>query len=150
MATMTKTKRKIQTTVAQELEMLRKKYGVIRAGDVVELARDPNTALHSRFPWDDAKAAYSHRLELARVIIRTYVTVVSEESAPVRAYVSLSDDRRLLGGGYRSMVSVLRNSDQRAVLLADAKADMLRFEQKYEGLVELAIVIVAMRAARCR
>lgn len=145
------TTEKIETTVQQELEQIRKDAGgILRPVDVVEFARDPDTALHSRFTWDDDKAAAEYRLWQARTLIRICVTVLADDSPPIRAYVSLMDDRQDDGGGYRTMYNVLRNPDQRAALLRQAEKDMRRFEQTYRALQELADVIAAMKEARKR
>jgi hypothetical protein len=138
-----------ESTVQAELEIIRKQAGgVLRAADVVEYARDPDTALHGRFTWDDNKAAHEYRLWQARVMIRVCVTVTSDDTIPIRTYVSLKADRAEVSGGYRTTMSVLRNPAQRAALLAQAQADMDYFTQKYAGLVELAGVIDAMKKAR--
>lgn len=42
----------------RELEIIREKHGgTIRPEDVVEFAKDPSTALHECFEWNDRKAA---------------------------------------------------------------------------------------------
>ena len=138
-----------EATVRQELELIRKQAGgVLRPMDVVDFAADPQTALHEKFTWDDDEAAQQYRLWQARVLIRVCVTVFSDDVEPMRAYVSLMEDRQEEGGGYRTLITVLRNPKQRANLIAQAKKDMDRFEKKYRLLVELADVITAMRKAK--
>ena len=141
----------IEITVQQELELIRKQAGgVLRPSDVVAYAQDPETALHGKFTWDDDEAAHQYRLWQARELIRVVVTVLSDGAPAVRAYVSLMDDRQEDGGGYRTILNVLRNPSHRAALLDQAKKDMKRFEQKYKLLEEMAGVIDAMRQARRR
>ena len=41
----------------------------LHAEDVVAAARDPLSPLHSKFQWDDSKAAHRYRLWQARQII---------------------------------------------------------------------------------
>lgn len=140
-----------ETTIRQELEIIRKAGGgVLRPAAVVAYAADPDTALHERFTWDDDDAACQYRLWQARVLIRVSVTVFSDDADPIRTYVSLVDDRQEEGGGYRMLINVLRNPKQRAKLLAQAKRDMEHFEQKYQQLTELADVFDAMKKARKR
>lgn len=43
------------------------------AENILELAADPETALHSRFTWDDTAAAAQYRLWEARHTIRIHV-----------------------------------------------------------------------------
>jgi hypothetical protein len=135
--------------VQKELERIRKAHqGVLRAADVVATARDPAHPLHSRFTWDDAEAGEQYRLWQARELIRVTVMLHPASNANTRVYVSLGSDRKKAGGGYRQIDNVLRSNQLRAQLLAQAEADMLRFEAKYKALTELADVLDAMRAAR--
>lgn len=132
-----------------ELERIRATNGgVLRAADVVGYARNPDTALHSRFEWDDSKAAEQYRLWQARELIRIVVQTTPAKSAPTRVYVSLNDDRRNDGGGYRTLDDVMRSKTMREALLKQAHADMVRFETTYRHLSELASVMAAMRCAR--
>lgn len=134
----------------EELEHIRMgNGGMLRAADVVAFARDPKTSLHNRFEWDDTKAAQQHRLWQARELIRVVVkTQPIGGDATTRVYVSLDDDRRNDGGGYRTLDDVMRSDVMRQSLLHQAHADMVRFEAKYRQLAELAWVIEAMRSAR--
>jgi len=133
----------------EELEQIRLQHdGVLRAGDVIEYARDPETALHQRFEWDDSKAATQHRLWQARELIRVVVKTQPASDTSTRVYVSLTHDRRNDGGGYRTLDEVMRSKTMRKALLKQAHADMVRFEATYRQLSELASVISAMRSAR--
>jgi hypothetical protein len=138
--------------VAQELELVRKRHGgILRPADVVAFARDPQTALHAEFEWDDSKAAEQYRLEQARQIIRCAVHVVDEDSPPVRAYVSLQNDRTA-GNSYRSLHDVLNEPRLREQLLAQALREAESWRLRYERLAELkpicrAIIQAARQAA---
>lgn len=120
--------------------------GVLNADDVVEFARDPETALHSHFDWDDAVAGEAYRREQARRLIRVYVTVLPNTSEEVRAFVSLSSDRKS-GGGYRTIEAVLSDEDLTAVLIDDARRDFERFRRKYETLAAIAPALDALADA---
>ena len=52
----------------------------VRPSDVVELARDENTALHNLFTWDDSIAAEKYREHEAGCIIRNIVVVEKDDS----------------------------------------------------------------------
>lgn len=134
-------------SVQSELESLRNQNGGILKPDVVvEFAKDPSTALHSRFTWDDNKAAYEYRLWQAREIIRVEVTVIESTNEPIRAYVSLQEDRVRPGGGYRSMVDVMTDDQRRESLISQALSELNRVREKYKTLKELAPVYAAMDA----
>lgn len=117
--------------------------GVLRPTDVVEFARNPNTALHRRFQWDDGKAAELYRLSQARGLIRISLRVLgAEQQSPVRAFVSLTTDRK--AGGYRAIGDVMTDAERRAQLLADSLIELQRFRQKYNEITELAEVFEAI------
>jgi len=135
----------MNANVYRELEQIRKSNGgLLRPLDVVEFARNPKTALHGRFTWDDSKAANEYRLWQARQIIRVSVTVIPNAEKEYHAYVSLKDDRKQEGGGYRSTVSVLRHSVRRDAMLREAMEELDVFRRKYAILTELAPVFEAI------
>lgn len=142
----------MKTTVDQELQAIEKDHGgILRPADVVEWARThQDSALHSKFEWDDAKAAHGFRLWQAREIIRVVVTVEQSDTEPVRAYVSLGTDREQPGGGYRKLFAVLRDPKRRQELLAQALEELQAFETKYNRLRELAAVFEEAKRVRRR
>lgn len=125
--------------IRKELEQIRKAHrGILRAEDVVEFARNPETSLHEKFQWDDTEAAKQYRLWQARQVISVYVTVLSDDSPPVKAYVSLVDDRSQPGGGYRAVADVMKDPERRTLLLQQALGELKRFQAKYRAIKELA------------
>lgn len=139
-----------ESGIVHELELIRKRHGgFLRPADVVEFARDPATALHTRFEWDDSKAADQYRLEQARLIIRCTVRLIHPDSPPVHAYVSLHDDRRA-GDSYRSIVDVLADPRLREQLLAQALREAESWRMRYERLSELQPIARAINNVRRR
>lgn len=126
-------------TWQQELELIRKKRdGILHARDVVEYAaRNPSSALHAQFEWDNEKAADLQRITRARELIAIVHVERQPELPPIRAYVSLVDDRKK-GGGYRTLSDVLAGSALRKKLVRDALRDVETFETKYRILLRLA------------
>jgi len=125
------------------LKIAKEHNGIIRPAIVIEKARDSKSPLHNCFEWDNSKAAEAFRLEQARGLIRTYVTVFSEETHPQDVFVSLSTDRKA-GGGYRVLADVIGDADMKKILLKDALNEMVYFTKKYNRLQELASVIKVM------
>jgi hypothetical protein len=127
-------------------EIMAQNGGMLRPEDVVSFAKNPTTALHSAFTWEDDEAAHNWRLWQARqVIIR--VSAVYPDTEPetkYRAFVSLKADR-YNDRGYRAMVDVLADGNLREVMLAEAMMDMQAFMQKYDTLKELAGVFAEMQ-----
>lgn len=114
---------------------------------VVEFAKDPETHLHKYFTWDDGEAGQAYRLLQARQLIRVAVHVLEETQEKVRAYVSLTPDRKRGGGGYRATVDVLDDKELLRQLLDDAKAELQAFRRKYQRLAaagELSAVFDAI------
>lgn len=139
--------KKQEMTILEELTLIAdSNNGFIDPVKVVEYARSPDTALHSKFEWDDTEAAEKYRIWQARMIIRAEVEVITEANdTPSRRFVSLLDDRKAdTDRGYRAMVSVLSDEALRMKLLDEAKRDMLLFRRKYSMLKELAEVFAAM------
>jgi hypothetical protein len=132
--------------VQAELAAL-KSNGVIRPADVVEHARNPESAMHGWFEWDDTEAAAQYRLEQARRLLRVYVTVKAADTTPLRTFVSLSTDREQKGGGYREMQDVMSDEQLRAQLLADAFKELRAAQTKYRGLQQLSGVWEALDEA---
>ncbi|MDP9090163.1 MAG: hypothetical protein M3O26_15635 [Pseudomonadota bacterium] len=143
----------LKERIARELERIREENGgFLKQEDVVEFARDPSTALHGRFTWDDTEAAQKWRLYQAGQIIRLVVNVIEDEAPPVRAFVSLTMDRIRHGPGYRAIQDVLQDEGMREQLLADAIADLTTLRVKYKALTQLsrvwnAIDEVALKSA---
>ena len=133
-------------------EIAREHDGILRPVDVVEAARPARHPLHSRFEWDDAKAGHAYRLWQAReLIIQARVTITGGgKTVEHRCYVSLGDDRRADGGGYRQTVAVLSDADLRAQMLDEALTELRRVKARYSTLTELADVWEAMSRAERR
>lgn len=139
---------RLKDRIAEELAEVRALHdGYLRPADVVEFARDPDTALHTQFEWDDSEAAAQYRLIQARTVIRMDVTVISSSPAPIRANVSLLTDRQA-GNGYRQMVDVLADEDLRRQLLAQALSELQTVKRRYEHLSALARVWDAVDAVQ--
>lgn len=131
-------------SVKDELELIRSKHcGLLRPEDVVAFARNPETALHKRFVWDDGEAAAKYRLWQARQVISAVVTVPPSRQQTVRAYVSLPSDRSN-GNGYRSVGYVLSKENMRTELLRKALDEAKRWRDRYRHLKELVPVFDAI------
>jgi hypothetical protein len=126
-------------------EICRKNRGNLTAEAVVKAATPVSHPLHDRFEWDDKKAGHSFRLQQAQHIIRYTVITVPGKSEPVRAFVSLPDDRQCDSDvQYREIVNVMKNETMRKQLLESAKSEMLSFKRRYSELEELSGVFSAM------
>ena len=146
-------------SILSELEQIRESSGgILYPQSVVEFARNESTELHSKFEWDDTVAGENYRIWQARKVIRALVTIIPRKNEPigVQTYVSMSVDRyhvegeakREMTGGYRYMVEVLTNAEQRENLLADALAEFEVWERKYQMISELVEIFAAAKTVK--
>jgi hypothetical protein len=136
-------------TIREELIQIQSaNEGVCSPFAVVNYARNPETALHSRFEWDDGKAGEKYRLWQARQVISLELTVIPGEKRDVetRLFISLRDNRNSQGG-YRSIETVLEDDVLRDKMLSEAFQELKRMRQKYGHLKELAAVFEAVEKA---
>ena len=120
----------------------------VRPSDVVELARDENTALHNLFTWDDSIAAEKYREHEAGCIIRNIVVVEKDDSddnddgvITVRAIMSTNERTK----EYTTVQRVITNKDSYSKLLAAALAELNAFKKKYKTLSgDLEVVFSAI------
>lgn len=143
---LTEARERRETHYLRELEQVAQAHDMmLKPEDVIEFARDPKTALHSRFDWNNTNAAQQWRLFQARQLIRVSIRHIGGAiQTPIRAFVSLKSDRYQDGGGYRSMVTVLNDAERRAEMLRDALADLIAIRRKYNQLQELSQVFAAV------
>lgn len=127
--------------IKEELEAIRgNNGGMLHTSLIVDWARNhTESALHTQFEWNDAKAADEYRIWQARRLVAIYVDRESGE----RKLVSLTIDRSN-GGGYRHIDDVVRAPDLREILLRDALAELERVRMKYLHVKELADVWAAI------
>lgn len=109
--------------------------------NLVDASRPEDAPLHNEFEWDDNVAAEAYRKAQARLMISNLSIVIEEKKQePVRAYFSLQRGFRKNSGTYESTITIMEDSERRALLLEKAKAEMIAFKSKYSMLTELADV----------
>jgi hypothetical protein len=99
--------------IREELHSLMSE-GRLRPEDVVDAARNPNSALHSYFTWDDSEAAAAYRLQEARALIkRVRVDVVRTDEMVVHVPSFIRSD-----SGYKeTQVVTVNKPDHISVML---------------------------------
>lgn len=118
--------------------------GRLMPRDVVKEARKPESPLHKSFEWDDSTAAEQWRIEQARRLIQVSVTVLDGSKEPVRAFISLTTDRKD-GGGYLLVEKVLSSKKQTEQMLKDAATELEIFTEKFNTIQELSEVNTAAK-----
>lgn len=125
-------------TAGEELERIASD-GELTPQRIVDESRPEDAPLHKCFEWDDQKAAEGFRRQQARIITCNLITDCTgeEDAEPVRAFVHITNE-------YKPVNVVLKSREMTNTMLANAKAEMEAFIQKYGRLQELASVVQAM------
>jgi hypothetical protein len=135
-------------SIRDELLLIKGSDPVLHVEKVHEWAQvNVESDLHRSLEWNDAKAAYAHRLDQIRNLIAVYVRY--EDRPEVRQLVSLSTDRAQ-GGGYRDIDDILERRDLYTIMLTDALNDLQRLEAKYEMIKELKPIWSAAKKVKAK
>lgn len=114
--------------------------GRLTPSAVVDEARDPESPLHSRFEWDDSKAAHAHRLSQARDLIVSIRVVQTTKTNNIRAVYYVRDPSAgFHEQGYVSTATVKSSEDMaREVLVSEftAVADRLRRAREVAAVLD--------------
>lgn len=149
----------LRERVNEELDALRVTHGgLLKQEQIVAFARaNPDSALWEDFEnqslWDDSHAAEQARLAYASRIIRLFVLKpVDDQKPPVRALVSLIEDRKAGSGfpGYRHINDVMNDEGLRLNLIQTALIELRACRRKYDTLIELAEVWDAVAKVETR
>lgn len=130
-----------------EIERIRKdSSGDVEPDEIVEHAKSKQNPLHECFEWSDKKAAHEHRLERARLLMRSLVVVRDDikSERPQRVYevtTAPKTEEREARKVYRTMDEIMADPDTRAELLGRALRELIAFRNRYRDLQELAVVL---------
>jgi hypothetical protein len=136
----------VDEQILKELLIIKKKSkdGLLHPEAIVAYAMNEDTALHTRFEWDDGKAAQEYRIWQARQLIRIVVRVVPHTNIETAVFVSLKKDRYGdTHGGFRTVVEVLSDEDLRKELLQDALEAFNYWKEQYYLVQELIPIFEA-------
>ena len=124
-----------QEAAARELLALYEEHGELRAELVLERARDPASALHEAFEWDDSEAAHRWRLDQARALIRSVRVAAEDKPREEReVFVHVSEKH-----GYHTMETVIRRPDFYALAFGEASQRLRSAEEAVERLRTAAL-----------
>lgn len=127
-------------SLKSELEDIYTAEGRLTPALVVEAARDEQSwpALHARIPWDDAAAAETHRLDVARRLIRKVRVRFIDANADrqsVRQYVHVEhiDPPEHV---YRRIDEIAADPFTTQLVLREAEREWRRLKQRYGHMAE--------------
>lgn len=123
---------------------IRKDHGKLTPKVVVDVARDPEHPLHTRFTWDDSVAGEKWRRHEASELIRSVrVTYRSNSGAgdlrEVRGWHSVV---RADEPVYEPVEDIVSDPMAMHLVLAAMKREWLTFKRKYEHLKEFREIIL--------
>lgn len=132
--------------VGEQLEWLRvETSGELTPECVIAEARDPASALHPLFEWNETEAAHQYRLVQARALIRAVVvrhrTSAEAETRTVVAFVNVKHDDRQY---YTATAIALSDPERRPIVLRQAWDDFQALRRRYEDLTEFASLFAAL------
>lgn len=116
------------------------KLNEITPQNVVDLARNEDSVLHSDFEWNDSVAGEKYRKIQAQEMIRMFVfTPVKEKNEPTRGF-EISTQKNV----YKPTKMIVKNEDEYQSLLKMAMQELNNFKRKYQRLTELEEVFRAI------
>jgi hypothetical protein len=116
------------------------KLNEITPQNVVDLARNEDSVLHSDFEWNDSVAGEKYRKIQAQEMIRMFVfTPVKEKNEPTRVF-EISTQKNV----YKPTKMIVKNEDEYQSLLKMAMQELNNFKRKYQRLTELEEVFRAI------
>jgi len=136
--------------IGERLGSLSNKAGRLEPEVVVEDAKNEASPLHPYFTWDDTEAARQHRLEQARLVIRS-ITVSYEELPSTgprefKAYVKIGQAESG-DAPYMQTLRVFKDSELRTQLVAQALSELQSWRERYNHIAELSEVFAAIDVA---
>ena len=88
---------------------------------VVQAAKNPKSPLHDRFEWDDSKAAFHHRIQQARELIRSVTVEITTDETTVSVVRYVRDPAAVSEEqGYVSMAQLKSEPENAKAMLMQA------------------------------
>lgn len=123
--------------VARLMSECEERKETLDPGMVVSVAEDPANPLHSRFCWDNTKAAHLYRLIQARMLLeRIEVSTQARKSDPPKWLPVVISPKQ--GEGYKSTVVALRNKKDSELILETCLREWRYWHQKWATLKDLS------------
>lgn len=138
----TGSRHKVSPAVAAEVMDRLAEEDRLNAQELVDESRPEDAPLHNEFEWDDSIAAEKYREGQGMAIIRHLVVRIeaNRQEYPTRVYFKVQKEAPT----YEPITMILKDKDKTAMLLEQAKRELMAFKAKYAGLKELAVVIKAI------
>lgn len=136
----------MSTDLIAILNDVREQHGALNPALLVDVARDPEHPLHSRFEWDDTKAAAKWRLEQAGQLLRVTFKPDPEKPVDLRAFVAIKGEATPRSE-YVPTDEALADPFTQKLLLRQMQRDAAAFKARYQHMAEYADVIAGLAQA---
>jgi hypothetical protein len=125
--------------VGKTLHAIKERTGELTPTVIVESAISEDSPLHRYFDWDDSTAASKWRLQQARILVCSVVTVSvdGEETTAVRSFVSINNN-------YEPLHIVMSYEDMRSQAIMDVQLVIKTLLEKLNGFKEFSDVLIAL------
>ena len=126
----------LNETIIQEIRKLENKNGCIKASEIVNEARSPESPLHDCFTWDNTKAAEKWRREEAQSLITRYKMIVVYEDFEIKVpYYVRDTNKEPCEEGY---VSLFRVKEESAVdIVRNELSCVINLLERTVGIAEM-------------
>lgn len=117
----------------EHLQAIRDEHGTLTPALVVDVARDPEHALHSRFEWDDSIAAEKWRIEQAGQLLRITFRPNPDKPVDLRAFTAIKGEDSPTSD-YMPTEEVAANPFMAELMLRQMKRDWQTFKRRYDHM----------------
>lgn len=126
-----------------DLLAIRQQHGKLTPQIVVDAARDPEHALHSRFEWDDTVAGEAYRRQQAQELIRRAKVVYREAESDEpprlgRAFIAIPTQD---GHVYDPVEEVVEDPFRRQLALNTMEREWKDLYRRYQDFAEFAAMV---------
>lgn len=130
------------SALLDQLQDIRDEHGALTPELVVEVARDPDHPLHSRFEWDDRLAGEKWRLEQASLLLRV-VKLPPATGRPddLRAFVAVKG-QNTHRADYVPTEEAFADEFIRTLVLRDMAREWRLLKRRYEHMREFAELVL--------
>ena len=135
--------------VGPELETLYDRFGHLTPDIVIDAAKDPGSAMHDYFEWDDAEAAHKYRKWQGRMIINSIRIVGPDDDTPRIMNVSV---KYVDGGGrgYQKTTVAAKDQSMWDQVMDDVRHALRGAQKRMEDLIAVEVSTRRKKATKMR
>lgn len=130
------------STLRDCLTAIHDEHGVLTPALVVDVARDPEHPLHSRFEWDDGIAAEKYRLVQAGELLRVKLAKDPARPDNLRAFLAVKG-KDTPQSVYVPTETALADEFTRHLVLSEMEREWKALKRRYQHMAEFAQLITA-------